>query len=600
MSYTVLARRYRSAAFGEVVGQEHVARTLGNAIATGRVAHAFLFCGTRGVGKTSMARIFARALNAPDTIPDCPKPPDGAAFPPVDVQQRMAEAIMRGDDLNVIEIDGASNNGVENARNLIANAALAPTNAALYKIYIIDEVHMLSTAAFNALLKTMEEPPSHVKFILCTTEAHKVPATIQSRCQRFDFRNIPTARIAAHLKEVLAKEDIQADEQVVWELARLGSGSMRDALSLLDRLIAAGQSPLSAELLEQMLGMPAAKRVAALVDALASGDVAGTLDHAAGLLDQGIAQDQIFEVLIERFRHLMLLSACGSATDLVEMPDEARKEAAQQAAKFDPAGLAHMIAVCESVQRMSKNSSNARALFDAAMVRLALAEKMADVTALLTGEAAKKKAPGDRSPVTGPGATGGLSGATGGLPVSADVSTPRNTGGQAPSATRAAEGVTDRQASASSATALSDDQKNDPAAVWGAVLAVAAGRAPLGWIRKLNLMGLGEHSATLAVSTGGGDTVRFITDRQRQQLGELVAQVLGRPVKIAIRSEPAQPSPSQSQPSETDAADRRGVQQQAMSLPLVKKVMETFDNVMLVDVSRALTEPTNAQDNEHR
>jgi DNA polymerase-3 subunit gamma/tau len=312
----------------------------------------------------------------------------------------MADAIMRGEDLNVIEIDGASNNGVENARNLIANASLAPTNHALYKIYIIDEVHMLSMSAFNALLKTMEEPPAHVKFILCTTEAHKVPATIQSRCQRFDFRNIPTSRIAAHLKEVLTKEDLEADEQVVWELARLGNGSMRDALSLLDRLIASGQAPLTAELLEQMLGIPAAQRVTMLVDAMASGDIAQTLQHAVGLLEQGIAQDQLFEVLIERFRQLMLLAACGAQCELVELSDEARKDAAAQAQRFDAAGLAHMIALCESVQRMSKLSANPRALFDAAMVRLALAEKMADVTAVLSGDGPKKKLPGERAAVT--------------------------------------------------------------------------------------------------------------------------------------------------------------------------------------------------------
>ncbi|MCX5661784.1 MAG: DNA polymerase III subunit gamma/tau [Planctomycetota bacterium] len=404
MAYTVLARRYRSAAFDQVVGQEPIARTLQNAIASGRVAHAYLFTGTRGVGKTSMARIFARALNAPDTIPNCPKPPGEHDYPERDVQDRMATAIMRGDDLNVIEIDGASNNSVENARQLIANAGLAPTGNARFKIYIIDEVHMLSTAAFNALLKTMEEPPAHVKFILCTTESHKVPATIQSRCQRFDFRNIPTKDIASHLRNVLTQEKVKGDDEVVWQLARLGNGSMRDALSLLDRLISAGEQPLTAQTLVQMLGLPPQQRISDLIDAMADGDVKAALEATAGLLDQGIAQDQLMEVLVERLRQLMLIRACGPDSELVEIADDARAAAGAQAARFDVQGLVYMISVCENLLRTAKASSNPRALLDATVVRLALAEKLADIAGLLAGNPAPASASGPASG-GGPGAS---------------------------------------------------------------------------------------------------------------------------------------------------------------------------------------------------
>ncbi|MEM9882082.1 MAG: DNA polymerase III subunit gamma/tau, partial [Planctomycetota bacterium] len=326
MAYTVLARRYRSQSFGSVVGQEPIAATLANAIRSNRVAHAYLFCGTRGVGKTSMARLFARALNAPATVDDAPAPAKDAAIelPPEDVQQRMAEAIMRGDDLNVVEIDGASNNSVDQARQLIANAGLSPTANAAYKVYIIDEVHMLSGAAFNALLKTMEEPPAHVKFILCTTEPHKVPPTIQSRCQRFDFRNIPTAKIADHLGEVLKAEGVEAQSEVVWQVARLGHGSMRDALSLMDRLLATGASPLTAQTLQDMLGLPDHELVSAFVKALADGDPAAALSGVADLLGRGIGQDQLIEVLVEQLRQLMLVAACGPDSELIELSEDAK------------------------------------------------------------------------------------------------------------------------------------------------------------------------------------------------------------------------------------------------------------------------------------
>ncbi|MAE61938.1 MAG: DNA polymerase III, subunit gamma and tau [Planctomycetaceae bacterium] len=394
MAYTVLARRYRSQSFDDLVGQQPIAQTLHNAIATGRVHHAYLFCGTRGVGKTSMARLFARVLNAPDTIEGAPKPENDTDFPPLDVQQRMADAIMRGDDMNVIEIDGASNRGVDDARDLIANAGLSPTDAARYKVYIIDEVHMLTREAFNALLKTMEEPPEHLKFVLCTTEAHKVPATIQSRCQRFDFRNIATRAIAEHLRRVVDGEAVAADDALLYAVARLGQGSMRDALSLLDRLLATGEDPLTTTLLEKMVGLPDRQHLTDLVDAIAEADPAATLKAADAMVATGIAQDQLLDALIEHLRDLMLIAACGPDSDLVELDEQSRAQAAQQAARFDTPVLVHMIALCENVQRNSKLSSTPRALLDAALVRLALSEQFADLAGLLAGagaEPSKKK-----------------------------------------------------------------------------------------------------------------------------------------------------------------------------------------------------------------
>lgn len=372
MAYTVLARRYRSQSFDEVVGQEAIANTLRTAIKQNRVAHAYLFTGTRGVGKTSMARIFARALNAVDD--------SGKENPDI------AAAIMRGQDTDVIEIDAASNTGVDNARDLISNAQYRPLRGRK-KVYIIDEVHMLSMQAFNALLKTMEEPPEHVVFILCTTETHKVPATIQSRCQRFDFRNIATAKIADHLREVLKGEGVTAEPELVHMVARLGNGSMRDALSLLDRLLAAGEKKLTVKLLDQLIGTPDRDLTGAVVKSIAEGDAAGALRNADALLHRGVSPEQLLNTLADSFRDLMVIGVCGADSDLVELGDESRKQAAAMAQRFDAAGLTHLIAICDGVRRSARDFAGGRALLDAAIVRMAMADKMADVAALIAGTA---------------------------------------------------------------------------------------------------------------------------------------------------------------------------------------------------------------------
>ncbi len=358
-AYVVLARRYRSKDFGEVVGQEPIARTLQNAIRLGRTAHAYLFCGTRGVGKTSMARIFARSLNATDSLTE---------------KVQVEDAIMRGQDMDVIEIDGASNRGVDDARELIAGAGISPTRSP-YKIYIIDEVHMLTQPAFNALLKTMEEPPPHVKFILCTTEPHKVPATIQSRCQRFDFRNISAQRIAAHLSAVLAKEEITADEAVVLQVARLANGSMRDALSLLDRLVAASDGALTHEAARDVLGLPDDDALDAIVAAIANGDAAAAVSAGGALLERGFSADHALESLASRLRDVMVIGACGAETELVELPTEAKQSLAKLAARLSSVDLVHAIALCDAASRTCRTSSIPRVVFDALVARLAMAER---------------------------------------------------------------------------------------------------------------------------------------------------------------------------------------------------------------------------------
>jgi DNA polymerase-3 subunit gamma/tau len=388
--YTALARRYRSRDFEEVVGQEPIVQTLRNAVRSGRTAHAYLFCGTRGVGKTSMARILARAINVP---------------PELTQADQIAQAILRGDDLDVIEIDGASNRGVQEARDLIAAAGMSPARCP-YKIYIIDEVHMLTKEAFNTLLKTMEEPPPHVKFILCTTEPNKVPATIHSRCQRFEFRALTASQIATHLARVLENEGVEADPEVVAQVAAMGRGSMRDALSLLDRLLAAGEQRLAPELLERMLGLPDRALIGRIVDFIAEGSAKGALESGGALLSRGASIEGALELLIEHLRALLVVAACGADSDLLEVSTAARKALARQAEGFDTAGLVHLIALADATMRNTRFSAVARALFDAMLVRMCQAERLADIAALLEGAA---------------GARAGAAGASGAAPKKKDL-----------------------------------------------------------------------------------------------------------------------------------------------------------------------------------
>ena len=370
--YQVLARRYRSRTFGEVVGQESIAETLERAIDRDRTAHAYLFCGTRGVGKTSMARIFARALNTTESSGE---------------GQAVEDAILRGEDMDVVEIDGASNNGVQDARDLIANASIRPARSP-FKIYIIDEVHMLSNAAFNALLKTMEEPPSHVKFILCTTEPHKVLPTIQSRCQRFDFRPISVPRIAAHLVDVLNRESIEADDAVVLRVARLANGSMRDGLSILERIVAAADGRLDPELLERVLGVPPEDIVRDVVSAIGGGDLAGTLRAMAALLGEGLAPERALDGIAERFRLLLSAGVCGADSEILGTGSEEAAALVEEAACFEPEQLVHMIALCDAASSRVRVSASPRAILDAAVARMAMSERFARAASLLAGDTA--------------------------------------------------------------------------------------------------------------------------------------------------------------------------------------------------------------------
>lgn len=372
--YTVLARKYRSQTFDEVIGQDPISQTLTNAIKTDKVAHAYLFTGTRGIGKTTMARILAKALNclsaeAPTVQPCC--------------KCDSCVAINIGEDIDVIEIDGASNNSVDEVRRLRENAIYRPARCR-FKIYIIDEVHMLSTSAFNALLKILEEPPSHVKFIFATTEPNKVIPTVQSRCQRFDFTNISPKLIAEQLKKILQQEKIEYEDDLILSLAKMANGSMRDGLSLLDRLISTGVQPLTIGLLEEFLGCPNAEKICNLIAKIGDSDAAGTLVATEDLINTGLTEAQIADALIDYMRDLMVIKSAGADTELLVLTAEQRKLAGELAEKFDTAGLVYNITALEKLRWMVKNSDTPRALLDASLLRLALSEHFLNVDELLS------------------------------------------------------------------------------------------------------------------------------------------------------------------------------------------------------------------------
>lgn len=361
MAYTVLARKYRSQTFDEVVGQKPIADTLVNAIKAGRIHHGYLFTGTRGVGKTSMARILAKALN-------CLAADSPTAKPCLRCEACLA--IGDGQDIDVIEIDAASNTGVDNIRELRSNAAFRPARSR-FKIYIIDEVHMLSTGAFNALLKTLEEPPGHVKFILATTEIQKVPATIQSRCQRFNFRNIDPAQVAQQLELVVRSEHAESNPAVVQRISRLANGSMRDALSILDQLLSLSPKKLTPELLDEVLPPSVDERLLQLLGNIASGDAGAALACVDGVLAQGRTLETFCNDAIELVHALMLLRTCGAETDLVDVPASIRSEYVQLSAKFEVSHYVQMIAMLEELRRNVHYSGAGRALTDALIVRFA-------------------------------------------------------------------------------------------------------------------------------------------------------------------------------------------------------------------------------------
>ncbi len=386
MEYEILARKWRPQVFEEVIGQEHVTRTLKNAQSSGRLAHAYLFTGSRGIGKTSIARILAKALN-------CPNPQQGNPCNECNSCKR----ITNSSSVDVHEIDGASNRGIDEIRNLRENIKYMPSEGR-YRIYIIDEVHMLTLPAFNALLKTLEEPPDHAKFIFATTEPHKVPVTILSRCQRFDFKRITIAEIEKHLGKIVEKEGLSISKKGISTIAREAEGSMRDAESLLDQVASFTGPVIEDGQITDVLGLIDREIIHETTKAVIEGDINSCLEIINEIYNHGYEIKQFYQEVMKYFRNLIVSIISKDSTHLLDLPDNELEETKNLAQGTGMERLMHSLNFLISRESDIRYTSNPRIALEAVLIKLArikeylsfseLMEKIQDIEKRLTGHAA--------------------------------------------------------------------------------------------------------------------------------------------------------------------------------------------------------------------
>ena len=392
MAYLALYRRFRPTGFKGLIGQEHIVRTLSNQIASGRIGHAYLFCGTRGTGKTSAAKIFARAIN-------CLNPIDGSPCGECEACKALADP----SNLDILEMDAASNNKVENVREIREKIQYPPVSGK-YKVYIIDEVHMLTSEAFNALLKTLEEPPKHAVFILATTESHKLPSTILSRCMRFDFRIIPAKEIAELISRIYDEVGKAYDKDAVMAIARAGAGSVRDALSIADICVSYREGKLTYSDVLEVLGATDSSKITSMIKKIVLADTSGTLEDVEELCETGKSIGVLCKDVISRLREVIVCKTCKNARDILELPEDMYSELKQISDATDGHRLLRIVEIFTDAEGSLRYSLNPRVVLESACIKASQPENDYNIDALLArisklekalenGQLAPKQAP---------------------------------------------------------------------------------------------------------------------------------------------------------------------------------------------------------------
>lgn len=590
MSYQVIARKYRPQRFDDLVGQRLVSETLKNAILSNRVAHGYIFSGARGVGKTTTARILARSLN-------CVK---GPAVDPCGECDSCRE-IAAGNSVDVLEIDAASNRGIDEIRELRENVRYLPARDR-YKIFIIDEVHMLTTEAFNALLKTLEEPPDRSLFILATTEAQKLPATIQSRCQHFAFRLLDFAEILARLEEICGLEGVEAEEDALGAIAQAAEGSLRDALSLLDEVIAACGQKVDAERTRQLLGVIPASLFAGLIEDVQAGNSAGVLERVSQLAAEGRDLVAFSSEMTRYIRNLMVARSCGANSPLLQAPDDERATLEKLSSKLSEEDLTRFLQVLLRAQNEMRYSLQPRFHLELALMKLTHAPKLVAIETLLSALKAQASAAPVRKP--GPEPTPAPTGRqSGGSPAGTSGAQGGGSTGSTPPWRRAESAAAPKRALAVAAAEPNPSSEPEPraetASAAGSEAPAASPTVPEDARFEAIKAVLFEQSKFLGSCLNpvvgwrfedghahfmypkeGAWAADLLKSRESQEkLSSACERVLGQPVRIhvTLTSEEGQA-----------AAPRVSAQQKAQQDPAVEALQKRFDCVLMdvKDLSR--------------